>query len=32
MNYPSMIGEIIEAIHLIYEDYPDVEADCYLCL
>ena len=32
MNYPSMIGEIIEAIHLMYEDYPDVEADCYLCL
>lgn len=29
---PNMAGEVIEAIHLMYEDYPDVEADCYLFL
>lgn len=32
MNYPNMATEVIEAIHLMYEDYPDVEADCYLYL
>lgn len=32
MNYPNMVAEILDAIHLMYEDYPDVEADCYLCL
>lgn len=32
MNKPNMIPEIIEAIHLMYEDYPNIESDCYLCL
>lgn len=32
MNKPNMIPEIIEAIHLMYEDTPYLEADCYLCL
>lgn len=29
-SYPNMCYEIIEAIHLMYEDYPDVEVDCLL--
>jgi len=29
---PIMISEVIEAIHLMYEDYPDVELDCMLFL
>lgn len=29
---PNMSVEIIEAIHQMYEDHPDVEADCYLAL
>lgn len=32
MTPPNMIPEIIEAIHLMYEDTPDVEIDCLLCL
>ena len=32
MNYPYMLSEVIEAVHLMYEDTPDVEADCYLYL
>lgn len=32
MNYPNMLSEVIEAVHLMYEDTPDVEADCYLYL
>ena len=32
MNTPNMTPEIIEAIHLMYEDNPEIEADCYLCL
>ena len=27
-----MIDEIIEAIHLMYEDDPELEVDCYLYL
>lgn len=32
MNSPNMASEVIEAVHLMYEDYPDVEVDCYLYL
>ena len=32
MNSPNMQPEIIEAIHGYFEDYPDVEVDCYLYL
>lgn len=32
MQTPNMVPEIIEAIHLMYEDNPDVEVDCLLCL
>lgn len=32
VKFPNMQGEVLEAIHLMYEDYPDVEADCYLYL
>ena len=32
MNYPNMYPEIIEAVHLMYEDEPDVEVDCLLYL
>lgn len=28
MNYPNMTPEILEAVHLMYEDEPDVEVDC----
>lgn len=31
-SYPNMWPEILEAIHLMYEDYPEVEVDCYLYL
>lgn len=31
-SYPNMIPEIIEAIHLMYEDDPSEEADCLICL
>lgn len=29
---PIMISEVIEAVHLMYEDNPDVELDCMLFL
>lgn len=32
MRKPNMTPEVLEAIHLIFEDYPDTEADCYLYL
>jgi uncharacterized protein with PIN domain len=32
MRKPSMTPEVLEAIHLMFEDYPDIEADCYLYL
>lgn len=32
MQTPNMVPEIIEAIHLMYEDNPDIEVDCLLCL
>lgn len=28
----NLLPEIVEAIHLMYEDYPDVELDCMLYL
>lgn len=31
-SYPNMYPEILEAIHLMYEDHPDVEVDCLLYL
>lgn len=31
-SYPNMYPEILEAIHLMYEDNPDVEVDCLLYL
>lgn len=31
-HYPNMISEIFEAIHLMFEDNSEVEADCYLFL
>lgn len=32
VNFPNMQSEVLEAIHLMYEDNPDIEADCYLYL
>lgn len=32
MNAPNMISEVIESVHLMYEDLPDVELDCMLYL
>lgn len=32
LSYPNMYPEILEAIHLMYEDNPDVEVDCLLYL
>lgn len=32
MKYPNMSVEVIDAIHQMYEDYPDVETDCLLYL
>ena len=32
MRKPNMTPEVLEAIHLMFEDYPDIEADCYLYL
>lgn len=32
MRKPNMNPEVLEAIHLMFEDYPDIEADCYLYL
>ena len=31
-SYPNMWPEILEAVHLQYEDYPDLEVDCLLYL
>lgn len=31
-NYPNMSYEVLEAVHLMHEDYPDVEVDCLLYL
>lgn len=31
-NIPNMVQEVIEAIHLQYEDNPDLETDCMLYL
>lgn len=31
-SYPNMYPEVLDAIHLMYEDYPDVEVDCLLYL
>ena len=31
-SYPNMYPEILEAIHLMYEDHPNVEVDCLLYL
>ena len=31
-SYPNMCPEILEAIHLMHEDYPNVEVDCLLYL
>lgn len=31
-KYPNMISEIFDAIHLMYEDDPEIEVDCYRCL
>lgn len=28
--YPDMPYEVLEAVHLMYEDYPEVEVDCLL--
>lgn len=29
MNIPDMTSEVLDAVHQMYEDYPDVEIDCY---
>lgn len=31
-NAPNMLPEVVEAIHLMFEDYPDIETDCMLYL
>lgn len=31
-SYPNMYPEILDAIHYIFEDMPDVEIDCLLYL
>lgn len=31
-SYPNMYPEVLEAIHLMYEDDPQIEVDCYLYL
>ena len=31
-SYPNMYPEVLEAIHLMFEDYPNVEVDCLLYL
>lgn len=28
MGYPNMLYEVMDAIHLMYEDHPEVEIDC----
>ena len=30
--YPNMYSEVLEATHLMYEDNPGLEVDCYLYL
>lgn len=30
--YPDMSSEVLEAVHLMYEDHPEVEVDCLLYL
>lgn len=32
MDVPNMLSEVVEAIHLQYEDEPDLELDCMLYL
>lgn len=32
MYYPDMEQEILDAVHLMYEDTPNIEAKCYLYL
>ena len=32
LSYPNMYPEVLEAIHLMHEDHPDVEVDCLLYL
>lgn len=32
MNYPNMEPEVLEAVHLMYEDDPEVEVDCLMYL
>lgn len=32
MDIGNMVPEIVDAVHLMYEDYPDVELDCMLYL
>ena len=29
-DFPNMTSEVVEAIHMMFEDYPDIETDCYL--
>ena len=29
METPNMKSEVLEAIHLMFEDDPDIECDCY---
>lgn len=31
-SYPNMYPEVLDAIHLMYEDHPEVEVDCLLYL
>lgn len=31
-SYPNMYPEILEAVHLMFEDHPEVEVDCLLYL
>lgn len=31
-NLPNMMPEVVEAVHLMHEDNPDVELDCMLYL
>ena len=32
MQKPEMLQEILEAVHFMYEDYPNIETDCLLYL
>lgn len=31
-SFPTMCPEVLEAVHLIYEDFPEIETDCLLYL